>query len=81
MSLPRLNKPSLMMLAVIACWPLSGCSGVRVVTIPTTQPRQLAETVQAYVYVQLADGTRVKSSNRTPLFEGEWVLTDPGDGN
>ena len=67
-----------MMPAAIACSLLFGCSGVRVVTIPTTQPRQLAETVQAYVYVQTADGQRVKSANRTPLFEGEWVLTDPG---
>jgi hypothetical protein len=78
MNLPPLKKPSRMMPAVIVFSLLSGCGGVRVVTIPTTQPRQLAETVQAYVYVQTADGTRVKSSNRTPLFEGEWVLTDPG---
>ncbi len=77
---PRLlNKPSRTMLAAIAFSLPFGCGGVRVVTIPTTQPRQLAETVQAYVYVETADGARVKSSNRTPLFEGEWVLTDPGD--
>jgi hypothetical protein len=76
---PRLlNKPSRMMLAATVFSLPFGCGGVRVVTIPTTQPRQLAETVQAYVYVQTADGTRVKSSNRTPLFEGEWVLSDPG---
>jgi hypothetical protein len=49
-----------------------------VVTVPVTEPRQLAEPVQAYVYVQTADGQRVKSSNRTQLFEGEWVLSDPG---
>ena len=79
MNRPLLNKPHPMMPAAIACLLLSGCGGVRVVTIPTTQPRQLAETVQAYVYVQTADGQRVKSSNRTPLYEGEWVLTDPGN--
>ena len=55
----------------------AGC-GVRVVTVPTTQPRQLAEPVQAYVYVQTQDGKRVKSANRVQLFEGEWVLSDPG---
>ena len=57
---------------------LAGCGGVRVVTVPTTEPRQLAERVAAYVYVQTKDGQRVKSANRTQLFEGEWVLSDPG---
>jgi len=56
---------------------LMGC-GTRVVTVPTTQPRQLAEPVQAYVYVQTQDGKRVKSTNRVQLYEGEWVLSDPG---
>jgi hypothetical protein len=79
MNLPQLNKPGPMMAAAIAFLLLSGCGGVRVVTIPTTQPRQLAETVQAYVYVETAEGQRVKSSNRTTLFEGEWVLSDPGN--
>ena len=49
------------------------------VTIPTTQPRQLAETIQAYIYIETADGHRIKSGNRTPLYEGEWVLSDPGE--
>jgi hypothetical protein len=57
---------------------LSACGGARVVTIPVTQPRQLAENVSAYVYVQTAGGQRVKSSNRTMLYEGEWVLSDAG---
>jgi hypothetical protein len=78
MNPPLLKTPPPTMPAAIACLLLSGCGGIRVVTIPSTQPRQLAETVQAYVYVQTAHGTRVKSANRTPLFEGEWVLTDPG---
>ncbi len=78
MNRPLLKRPKPTMPAAIACLLLSGCGGVRVVTIPTTQPRQLAETVSAYVYVQTADGQRVKSSNRTPLYEGEWVLSDPG---
>ncbi len=57
---------------------IGGCGATRVVTVPTTEPRQLAEPVQAYVYVLTKDGTRVRSSNRTQLFEGEWVLSDPG---
>jgi uncharacterized protein YceK len=70
--------PRLTPLAAIACSLLSGCGGVRVVAIPTTQPRQLAETVYAYVYIETANGQRIKSTNRTPLYEGEWVLSDPG---
>jgi hypothetical protein len=57
---------------------LAGCGGARVVTVPTTEPRQLAEPVQAYVYVLTKDGQRIRSANRTQLFEGEWVLSDPG---
>jgi hypothetical protein len=78
MNRPLLKMQRPTMPAVLACLLLSGCSGMRVVTIPTTQPRQLAETVSAYVYIETADGQRVKSSNRTPLYEGEWVLSDPG---
>ncbi len=78
MNPPLLKSLRRMMPGAIGCLLLSACGGVRVVTIPSTQPRQLAETVQAYVYIQTADGQRVKSTNRTPLFEGEWVLTDPG---
>ena len=77
MNPPLLKKPPRMMPAAIACLLLSSCGGIRVVTIPVTQPRQLAENVQAYVYVQTANGQRIKSSNRTTLFEGEWVLSDP----
>jgi hypothetical protein len=48
-----------------------------VVTIPVTEPRQLAEPVQAYIYIETKDGTRIKSANRAQLYEGEWVLSDP----
>ena len=78
MNLSPLKRRPPTMPAAIACLLLSGCGGVRVVTIPVTQPRQLAENVSAYVYVQTASGQRVRSSNRTMLFEGEWVLSDPG---
>ncbi len=74
----QLKMPKPMMPAAIACLLLSGCGGVRVVTVPSTQPRQLAETVNAYVFIETANGQRIKSLNRTPLFEGEWVLSDPG---
>jgi len=79
MSRRLLKMPSPTLLCVIACWLLSGCGGVRVVTIPTSEPLQLAESIKAYVYVQTADGKRVRSSDRVQLFEGEWVLDDPAD--
>ncbi len=79
MNRPRLNRPSPILLCAIGCWLLSGCGGVRVVTVPTSEPVQLAEPVRAYVYVQTSDGKRIRSSNRVQLFEGEWVLTDPQD--
>jgi hypothetical protein len=78
MNRPPWKTRCLIPLAGLACWLPCGCGGVRVVTVPTTEPRQLAEPVQAYVYVQTADGKRIKSANRTQLFEGEWVLSDPG---
>ena len=76
---PRLKMRSPMLIVGSVCWMLSGCGGVRVVAIPTTEPRQLAESVKAYVYVETKDGQRVRSSNRAQLYEGEWVLSDPGD--
>jgi hypothetical protein len=73
-----LKTPPLTMLAAIGCSLLFGCNAVRVVTVPVTEPRQLAEPVKAYVYVLTKDGQRIRSSNRTQLYEGEWVLSDPG---
>ena len=29
--------------------------------------------------VETKEGQRVRSSNRAQLYEGEWVLSDPGD--
>jgi hypothetical protein len=76
LSLLKMRRPIL--LAATGCWLLSACNAVRVVTIPTTQPVQLAEPVKAYVYVETKDGQRVRSGERAQLYEGEWVLSDPG---
>jgi hypothetical protein len=78
MSQRRWKTLSQAMLCASACWLLCGCGGVRVVTVPTTEPVQLAEPIRAYVYVATRDGQRVKSSSRAQLYEGEWVLSDPG---
>ena len=75
----RWNRARWMTLCVLGCLLPSGCGGTRVVTVPTTEPVQLAEPVKAYVYVQTKDGTRVRGSTRSQLYEGEWVLSDPGD--
>jgi hypothetical protein len=75
----RLKMRRLIPIAASVCWMLSGCGGVRVVAVPTMEPRQLAETVKAYVYVETKDGQRVRSSNRAQLYEGEWVLSDPAN--
>ena len=78
MNPPLLKMLPPMMPAAIACLLLSACNATRVITVPVTQPRQLAESVQAYVYVPASNGQRIKSANRTTLYEGEWVLSDPG---
>jgi hypothetical protein len=75
----RLKMRIPILIAASVCWTLSGCGGVKVVAIPTTEPLQLAEPVKAYVYVETKDGQRVKSSTRAQLFEGEWVLSDPAN--
>jgi hypothetical protein len=78
---PRpLKMPGPIRFVAIGCSMLftCGCAATRVVTVPTTEPRQLAENVQAYVYVETQDGKRIRSANRTQLFEGEWVLSDQG---
>ena len=56
----------------------TGCNNPRVIVVPATEPRQLAEPLSAYVFVPDKDGQRVRSANRVPLFAGEWVLSDPG---
>ena len=53
----------------------SGCRGPRVVLVPEGEPIQLAEPVDAHVYVQ-DGGERVKSRNRVTLPEGWWVMPD-----
>ncbi len=78
MNRPPLKRLRPIPLGGIACSLLSACGGARVVTIPVTEPRQLAEPVQAYIYIETKDGARIRSTNRAQLYEGEWVLSDPG---
>ena len=65
------------MLCVSVC--VSGCGLVRTrtVLIPQGEPVQLAEPVEAFVYVTVG-GKREKSGNRVRLPEGWWCLPDPG---
>jgi hypothetical protein len=62
-------------LAVIAL--LSCCGGTRTVLIPPGEPVQLAEPVEAYVYVDV-NGKREKSADKITLPEGWWCLPDEG---
>ena len=61
-------------LAVIAL--LSGCVRTRTVLIPPGEPVQLAEPVEAHVYVTVA-GKRQRSDSRVTLPEGWWCLPEP----
>ena len=65
------------LLAASACG--GGCVHTRrTVLIPPGEPVQLAEPVDARVYIDV-DGRRVRSENRLTLPEGWWCLPDPED--
>ena len=49
----------------------------RVILIPSGEPVQLAECVDAYVYITVG-GEKVKSPNRVTIPAGWWCLPDPG---
>jgi hypothetical protein len=55
-----------------------GCSS-NVILVPEGTPVQLAESVQARVFVVQKDGTKVKSNGRVRLPAGAWVATLPED--
>ena len=56
----------------------SGCELIktRTILVPPGEPVQLAEPVDAYIYVKV-DGQLEKSAHRVTLPEGWWVLPDP----
>ena len=60
--------------AIISLLP-AGCNP-RVVLVADGTPVQLAEPVDARVYVTTQDGRRVKSGNKVRLPEGWWALPD-----
>ena len=63
-------------LVVSACF--VGCVRQRTVLVPAGECVQLAEPVEAYIYVAVA-GHRERSAHRVILPEGWWVLPDPED--
>ena len=72
--------PSMLAVTLVAAsaWP-GGCVRTRrTVLIPPGEPVQLAEPVDAHVYIDV-DGKRVRSENRLTLPEGWWCLPDPED--
>ena len=54
-----------------------GFGGTRTVLIPPGEPVQLAEPVEAYVYVDVG-GKRERSAEKVTLPEGWWCLPDEG---
>jgi len=60
---------------------LNGCSilsqNTRVVLIPETEPLQLAEDVEVFVYIRLPNGDRVKATNPITAKAGWWLVYDP----
>ena len=61
----------------------AGCGfrgGPRAVIIPSGEPVQLAEPVQARIYVERKDGKgKEASKNKVVLGEGLWVIEDDGE--
>jgi len=73
---------SLMILLIV--W-LTGCLNinrpkqiVETILIPTGQPVQLTESIEAKVFVYI-DGEKVKSNDKVLIPAGWWCLPDPGE--
>jgi hypothetical protein len=64
--------------SVIMC--AAGCAD-RVILVPEGTPVQLAEPVDARVFVVLRGGSKVLSSGKVRLPAGAWVATIPPDEN
>jgi len=54
---------------------LTSCASPDVLIVPDGTPVQLAEPIQAYVYVVQQDGTRVLSKSKVTLPAGWWVAS------
>ena len=74
--MPRIPLWKLIAIALAVIALLGGCVSTRTVLIPPGEPVQLAEPVDAYVYID-ADGKRERSDNRVTLPEGWWCLPEP----
>ena len=73
----RILPPKLIAIALVATVSLGGCVSTKTILIPPGEPVQLAEPVDAYVFVDI-DGERMRSDNRVTLPAGWWCLPDPG---
>ena len=68
----------LILMVTIGAALMGGCISTRSVLVPTGEPVQLAEDVEAYVYVQVK-GEKIVGKDRVVLPHGWWCLPDPGD--
>ena len=71
-----MHKMLIPMLAASALAFFAGC-GSTVILVPPGTPVQLAEPVQAHVFVVQKDGTKVKSANRVDIPAGWWAADVP----
>ena len=67
-----MQKTLIQLLVVSGLAFVSGC-GTTVVFVPQGTPVQLAEPVQAHVFVVQKDGTRVRSINKVEIPAGWWA--------
>lgn len=74
--LPSMPAVLAALLAAVVC--CGGCGRTRTVLVPPGEPVQLAEPVEAYIYVEV-DGLRTRSAIRVMLPEGWWCLPDPSE--
>ncbi len=76
-----INRPTVfvalaVLLTVGVAWN-GGCVRHETIIVPAGEPIQLAESVEAYIYVDIC-GEAVESAYRVTIPAGWWCLPDPG---
>lgn len=77
--MPRNREPSIVKsvtLVVVAALN-AACAGPKAILVPQGEPVQLAEPVEALIFIELPSGEWTTSPNRVTIPAGWWVLPDP----
>jgi len=72
----RLLTLTVILLLLLGC--LSGCVRQNVILVPPGEPVQIAEPIQARVFVTV-NGKKIMSDNKVEIAVGWWALADPGE--